>query len=670
MICNGIARVGAALDVQDLRGAIVVRQCDPTNPTNANTLGLPYYLDPTDMGILPTMVAVGDLLGPFRAAVANAAQENFATTGVGTPLTSFAPAGTPDILVANTGDSSLTFYFQLQGPTYSGGVETPPIFGSANLPMKDLNSAIPAGDTIGIAIGDLNGDGANDFVVIGQLSQTAIIFLFEPDPTKWLVPLASGGLLPFRVGGILPLPQILAGRPAIADFNSDAMADIAVASRLTNEVLLFMNQGTTATGEPIYGAPLHLAADLQCFDVKALDLNGDLRTDLVAANHLSIDLSVYYQTSAGTLSERFVPVPAGQQPSVMAAGPLTGDGSIQIAVPMTGDNTVVIFQPDPIASLSVLKTYSLALPGVSEPFEARVVDVDGDGKPDVLVAMQIALDGSGGVSGAWEFVKGNPLSAAVTDLQVGTVPSAAQFVTAGAFSGSPAPDVALSFAQANEVQLFYSQVGGGYTNTTTIPMPSPRQLFITDLDGDGLQDLVIPVGGGVWVIYGKAGVPGGLDLANIQMIDTSAAVDAVGANVADVNNDGAKDIILGGFVSANAAVLYQDPVVVGTAILGARTFHLVPLLGVVAPTTQVAVGVLSSSGLPDVAMCWPSANLVAVYYQNPHATGFSDALLPPVTYTTAADPFGCAIVDVDGNGKNDLVVSARGANSLNIFFQR
>lgn len=670
---NGIGRLGTSLATAktatpDFRGAICVRQVDPKN---GGALGSPYFLDPTDMGALPTMAAVGDLLGPTRSTFAAIAKTYQAASGIGTPITSVAPTGTPDILVANTGDSSLTFYYQLQGPTYAAGsAEVPPVFASFNLPLKSLPglSAIPAGDTIGVAIGDLDGDGWNDFIVVGQLSKTVLVFLFDPNPAHW----TPGVPLPFVFGGALALPQILAGRATIADFNADGKNDIAVASRLTNEVLLYVNRGTAATGAPLFGpanqapVPLHLAADLQCFDVKALDLNGDRRTDLVAANHLSIDVSVYYQTSPGSLSEKFLPVPTGQQPGIISAGALTGNGT-QVVVPMSGDNTVVVYATDPTAGLAPLETYSLAQPGLSQPFETRVVDVNGDGKPDILVSMQIAIGAGGTVSGAWESIAGGPLASKVGPLGVGSVPSAAQFVSAGNLQGTASPgvpDVALSFAQANAVELFLAKPGGGYTSQVlSANLPSPRQLFVVDLDGDGNNDLVIPTGGSVTIFWGKP-AGGGLDTASAPtVISTLPATDAVGAAVADVNHDGAFDIVLGGFVTATAAVVYQDPVV-------KRTFTVVALPGVLSPATQVAVGDLDGDGRSDVAFCWGSANLVAIYYQNPHPTGFQDTLLPPVTYQTAADPYGCVILDVDGNGKNDLVVSAKGANALNIFFQR
>src|SRR5581483_1856397 len=116
---------------------------------------------------------------------------------------------------------------------------------------------------------------------------------------------------------------------------------------------------------------------------------------------------------------------------------------------------------------------------------------------------------------------------------------------------------------------------------------------------------------------------------------------------------------LGGFVNGDGAVLFNA---------GARTFTAVPLV-VGAPPTGVAIGDLNGDGRLDAVVTWTAANIVAVYYQNPKKTGPADALLPPVTYTTASSPYGVAIVDVDGDGKNDLVVSARGASSLNIFFQ-
>ena len=85
---------------------------------------------------------------------------------------------------------------------------------------------------------------------------------------------------------------------------------------------------------------------------------------------------------------------------------------------------------------------------------------------------------------------------------------------------------------------------------------------------------------------------------------------------------------------------------------------------------QLSVGDLDGDGRPDLAIPWGADDLVAVYCRNPQATSLASAFPTPVRYPTLGSPLGCVILDVDGDGRNDLVVGSQSANSLNIFLQR
>ena len=91
--------------------------------------------------------------------------------------------------------------------------------------------------------------------------------------------------------------------------------------------------------------------------------------------------------------------------------------------------------------------------------------------------------------------------------------------------------------------------------------------------------------------------------------------------------------------------------------------------------SQIGVGDLDGNGSPDIAIPWGKDNVLAVYYRDadvdPTDTGTLSTLFQgPALFQTSNTPTGCAVLDVDGDGRNDVVVAARGANSLNVFFQR
>jgi hypothetical protein len=667
VILHGIARLDQALAPKpDLRGAIVIRMADPTTVPK-NQLGPPIYLDPTDMGVLPTQVAIADVLSSSRAALLGPAAAAF---GRKTAL------GSKDIVTVNTGESSLTFYYQVAPATFPP--EAPftvsaPLFASFKFPLQAVDPDIPPGDAAGIAFGDLNGDGANDFVVVGQLSKTAIIFLFDPNPAapRSLVE-ATGGLLPYRVGGVLALPEIRCGVPAIGDVSNDGRADILIPSGITSELLVYVNEGNGTAPAGVGGTPsfdlVRFSAGFGAFQVILSDMNGDRLLDAAVANLLTESVGIYYQTTPGSLDERFVPVPTGQNPRLLAVGDVTGSGGPELVVPMAGENSLFVYRPDPVATLALVTSLSLVSPDpsveTSEPFAPVIADLTGDGKVDIAVSVQVAIDASG-AHGGWEAVLANPLRPPVAAVFTGSFNSPALGMAVGDLNADGIPDVVLTGPLPGVMTIFSGTGALKYARSDRTGLVNAGQVEIADLDGDGHNDIVVARQNGVSIFYNGGDPRGSLPFGQFPLtpvtIETAPIVDPQALAVADVNNDGKKDIVLSSFTSASAAVLFQT---------GPRTYTAPIPLNAFGEPGQIAVGDLNGDGLPDIAIAFGSANAVGVYYQNPHATGFADALLPAVIYPTNENALGCAIMDVDGDGKNDLVVSAAGANALNVFFQR
>lgn len=632
VILHAVARLGDAIGAVDTRGCVVIRQVDGTGKLSPTT----FYLDPTDMGRFPVHCAVADIDSAVHAG--------------------FTP-GTPDIIVANRGDSSLTFYFQVAAASAPG--TDAPTFASCRLPMTVVvqNPKFPDEDTVGVAAADLNGDGANDFVVVGRLSKRVFVFLHDPQGPLLLV---TGGLLPFRVAAVLDLPEVEGGRPAIADLSGDGRPDIVVPMLLTNEVVVFVNQGGGA-----FGPAVRFASSFGPFDVVAADLNGDGRSDLVSANRLGQDFSVFYQASPGTLDDRFIPVSTGVSPLVVRAGDVTGDGIDDVVVTLSGENAVNVYRTRaPPSGLALVKSYKLD-PG-NIPFDLHLVDATGDGpsRKDIVVATEF-VPATG--KGALALIQGCPL-ADVVRVYSGIAGPIGFSADAGDFlnGGVGIPDMVLSHNQSDALSLFKGKGNLDFENPTRVDTPA-TEVLVVDLDKDGVQDIVVGTGlPRIRVYYGPID-PATVNLDPNSHVDYALAGNSVSVEARDLDGDGFLDLVITGFTSATASILFQvkDPITGKSA----RKFVEVPITAGTHPG-QVAIGDLNGDGLPDIAIPWSNENVLAVYYRNPAGITKQDAFFGPVTFPTASTPLGCAIVDVDGDGRNDVVVSCRVANALNVFLQR
>jgi IPT/TIG domain-containing protein/VCBS repeat protein len=708
------------------RGAVVIRKQGGAS----QGLGGAYFLDPGPMGIAPVQVAVADITSGAHAG---------GFPNVGGPARAPA-AGLPDVISVNGGDNSITIYVQT-APSGTPNA-TPGEFHGTHLPLSPLvgvlqsNPAfnLPAGDLRGVAIGDLNGDGANDFVICGQLSRLALVFIYDPGSGGPLSlnnnaggPYATltAGVLPFRLAGAITLPSIQVGRPSIGDITGDGRNDLVFPQRFANEIALYVNRGTAApngalgqsTATPLFGAapgptdslppnpsPVIFASAFQPFDTCIADFNADQRNDLLVAAGLSFDLSAFYQTTAGTL-DNLIPVPAGGAPFLLAAGDLTGDGVPEIAATLQNANEVRVFSRNVTSSLSTLKAYDVDgatgvrnvppyLVAPSFPFGLRIRELNQDGINDIVAAAEIMVQGQAvttsnvaqplNTTAGWFWSAGGAtLGADIAAVRTSSIAPIAFSVDVGDVLGADGiPDVVVSHNQGNGL-VFYRGLGGGNfagdpsgpNRILPVAIGSGAECLIVDLNGDGVYPDVVQASAfeatGIRVRYGSAGGPDPM-VGDFVTIPTTGVGAPVAIQIVDVGGpvgpggEALPDIIFTGFTVKSAGILFQNTRAV---LSNPPTFTGVKLTTGGEPS-QIAVGDLNGDGLSDIAFPWGTDNTLAVYYRNPSATSINNTFFGPATFPTANSPIGCVIVDVDGDGRNDVVVSARGASALNVFLQR
>jgi hypothetical protein len=222
-------------------------------------------------------------------------------------------------------------------------------------------------------VGDLNGDGKLDLAVAASGANSVLVFTQTATGT-------FNAPVTYAVGGD---PQAL----TIADLDGNGRADLAVATTANTVSVLLQ------TGAGTFASAVDYVTGVQPVAIQAADLNGDGKLDLLTANFGAATtpgtqgLSVLLQGAAGTFAAP-VSYTTAYRPSGLAVGDLNGDGRPDVAVACQGlpgdPGAVSVLLQSPTTPGALLTAVDYR--GVSGPMGVAIADMDGDGRPDLVLA--------------------------------------------------------------------------------------------------------------------------------------------------------------------------------------------------------------------------------------------------------------------------------------------
>lgn len=295
-------------------------------------------------------------------------------------------------------------------------------------------------------------------------------------------------------------------------------------------------------------------------------------------------------------------------------------------------------------SFAARTTYATATSG--QPFGIAADDLNGDGRPDVVVAnistsqLSVALNTT--------TTPGTITYGTRVDFTVGTG-AGTRAVRIADIDQDGRPDMLCSNANASSFSVFRNTTPLNGTLAFAAPVNnatnfSPNSMEVADLDGDGKVDVVVGCSGaGVLNVFRNTSTPGTISFAP-QVIIPAAGVVAITA--ADLNADNSIDLVvsLGSLVS-----FVQNASTPGTISL----FAIGTVTKAVSATT---ISDLNGDGKPDFAAA--GLNFMAAY---PNQSLPSDDITfgSNTDFVANASAFGITSGDIDGDGKDDVVVTNR-----------
>jgi hypothetical protein len=438
-----------------------------------------------------------------------------------------------------------------------------------------------------------------------------------------------------------------------ADLDGDGLNDLIVVNNLRAKIdLLYNLTGKTnqaATANPPRKLEINelppdsrfridsIPADERIAALAVADLNGDGRPDIIYFGDAK-DLEVIYNEGTNGWSDpkRWHIDDGRMDPNALTIGDLNGDGLPDIL--LLGDNGSAYFLPQQ-SDHTFGEPQKIAYSGA--PKSAQIVDVDGDGKNDLLLVdwdspspFRFRLQNSAGQLGPEIYFKSLPVRAFFADNLEGTKTN---FIVSIVQSSGRA-EVSQFVKKPSEVLSGAFRQGQFQILPLNKTDAAQRGILWADVNGDGRPDLLVaePASGQLSVYLQQ---PDG-SLGSPKTFPTLAGVSQIAA--ADWNGDGTPSIFL----------LSGDENAVGVSQFdknGKLPFPtLIPLDG---KPLVMAVGALKRGAKPVLAVIMDkngSRSLVT-------RTADGKTRTQKLSDSFKSNPTTLAIQDVNQDGLADLV---------------
>jgi hypothetical protein len=295
-------------------------------------------------------------------------------------------------------------------------------------------------------------------------------------------------------------------------------------------------------------------------------------------------------------------------------------------------------------------------------FSAAFGDVNSDGIEDVL----FTVVPSAGSPLAVMYGRGDGTLSAPTLIAGGPAGSTFSAIAIGDVNGDGRPDVVVG-ADYQGMQVFLQAADGSLVAGDFLNYVHARALRIADIDGDGRMELLAVSVLSSTVDIWHQDANGHLFLQRSLDFGVAAGYGVVfgtgyGLEVGDVNGDGLPDIVVtiaGAASGKNVAVFLAQP---GGAFAAPIYLAADPTWG----ATGVAIGDVNGDGRNDIVVSTGGNQAwIGIYYQAPDGS-----LGPMVAVPTYDIPDALRIADINGDGRADIVVMHGVFSAVGVYLQQ
>ena len=277
---------------------------------------------------------------------------------------------------------------------------------------------------------------------------------------------------------------------ASADLNGDGLPDVVSASPDDGALAVFFNDKSSPG---TLNTPLVLTSP-GASQVAIADMNHDGLPDLVSAD---FGVSLFVQTSPGTFAAPISLYSGGA--NWVALGDLNGDGAVDVAL-TDGVGVKVLFHTGAASATTYAAPVSVftqtANAYVIGANIIAIADVNGDGANDLVITDP---GPTGGMAQTVNILLQDSLSPGTFLAAVSyplTTQDLSQSITVTDVDGDGRPDIVIGGQQTVTVLLqnHAPAARGTFMAATVYPAPGAYEIAVADINGDGKPDIVVSNG--------------------------------------------------------------------------------------------------------------------------------------------------------------------------------
>ena len=346
-------------------------------------------------------------------------------------------------------------------------------------PLSFREVSIPVGNGPGfVAAADLNHDGKVDLVVANADSENLIVLLgdgrghFQP---------AKGSPVP---AGHLP------NDIAVADMNHDGNLDLVIANHQSPYIRILLGDGQGGF-QPAPGSPFDVHSNPHPHGVAVGAFSGGANLDVVTDSWGNNQIELLRGDGKGglMLPGRFFRV--GRRPyERLRSADFNKDGLPDVVTTNLDDDTVTILLSDRKGGFR--EAPRSPDPAGGKPWQVAIDDFNKDGNADLAI-IPYERDLPAGERAAVTVLLGDgkgsfaPMPATPLSLEGCHGPSS---IATGDINGDGRPDIVVLCAESRNLAIFLSNAGKGFTRLTHPTPGGWGSVAVADLDADGKSDII------------------------------------------------------------------------------------------------------------------------------------------------------------------------------------